>query len=434
MGVRVRKSWSLAILVSCFLIYAGLRVSNTLRSLDSLRRISDTNGYLRIAKEDIFNTRFFANDRPLGYPLFLKVVRGNEKGAAILQTVISVFSWTIFALILTRQFRQPGLKLVGVLLSLLFSLGHYVIIWDTVILTESLSLSLTVLVLAGWLWLLEDWDWHKAAFLVFISFAWAFTRDTNYWLLLLIAILTAVFGIRRRSHWRWLAAIFLLTFWLAQAASEYGQRWIFPFQNVLGTRILPYQTAVDFFAACGMPVTDNLLSLAGGTAEGNNRAFYNDPALDEYREWLRTRGKTCYLKWLAFPPSRSLIQPLEDFPNLVAFKQITRFYTKTYQAVLPLWLEKILYPQIAATAAWIVSMVLAVLTGYSPHWRHKPLWIVWAVLTLSLYPHLFLVWHGDTLGLDRHALSVVVGYYLSIWFFVLLTLDRIYERKNDYLA
>jgi len=125
-----------------------------------------------------------------------------------------------------------------------------------------------------------------------------------------------------------------------------------------------------------------------------------------------------------------LIQPVEDFPHLIAFNRIARFYTDRYQPVLPTWLEEILYPQGGALAIWLCLMILLAATGYSQHWRSKSLWMVWATLTFSLYPHLFLVWHGDTLGLDRHVLGVIIGYFLSVWFFVLLILDWIYERRN----
>lgn len=295
---RVRKNRLFIIFIFCFLIYSGLRIANTIRSLDVLRRISDTDGYLRIARGDIFDLKFYTDDRPPGFPFLFKVARGDEMNAALLQTVISIFSWVALALILTRQFHPPGLKYFSFFLVLLISLGHYVMIWDTVILTESLSLSLLVLILAGWLWLLESWHWRKALLLVLVSMVWAFTRDTNFWLLLFIAGVTALNGVRGKRYWLGIAFTLLIIFVLASVASERGRRWVFPFQNVLTARILPDPAAVDFFSNCGMPVTENLMALSGGNASSKDRAFYNDPALDGYRSWQDSSGKSCYLKWL----------------------------------------------------------------------------------------------------------------------------------------
>lgn len=429
---RVGKNRFSIIFILCFLLYSGLRITNTIRSLDSLRRISDTDGYLRIAKADIFDVKFYTDDRPPGFPFLLKVVRGDEMDAALLQTMISIFSWAALALMLARQLQPIGLKYFAFLLTLLISLGHFVVTWDMVILTESLSLSLLVLILAGWLWLLENWHWRKAIALVLVSMAWAFTRDTNFWLLLLIAGVTALSGVRGKRHWLGLALTLFMVFVLASVASERGRRWVFPFQNVLTARILPDPIAVDFFSNCGMPVTENLMALSGGNASSNDRAFYDDPALDGYRTWQDSSGKACYLKWLALHPTRSLLLPIEDFSSLIAFERISRFYTKTHQPILPSVLEKILYPQIGATLIWLSLILFMIFTAYFPSWRRKPLWVVWAVLILSLYPHLFLVWHGDTLGLDRHALGVIIGYFLSFWFFIVLTLDWISERQRLY--
>jgi len=428
---RIRNNWLPVIFIICFLFYAGLRIANTTRSLNALVSISDTRSYLRIAKGDILDVEFYTDARPPGFPFLLKVARGNEMDAALLQTVISIFSWGILALILARQFSSPGLKSFAFILVLFISLGYYVLIWDTVVLTESLSLSLMVLIMAGWLWLLESWHWYKALLLVLISIAWAFTRDTNFWLLSLITGFTALGGIYGKRRWLGFAIILLIVFVLASVASEHGRRWVFPFQNVFTARILPDLGAVEFFSDCGMPVTENLLALSGGNASSNDRAFYNDAVLDGYRNWQDTSGKLCYLKWLTLDPSRSLILPIKDFPTLIAFEDITRFFPKTYRPILPSWLDVIIYPQFGITVTWLCLMLLMIFTAKFPSWRKKPLWIVWAVLTLSLYPHLFLIWHGDTLGLDRHALGIIIGYFLSFWFFILLTLDWVYERQNE---
>ena len=89
---RVRNNWLPIIFIICFLFYASLRIANTIRSLNALISISDTRSYLRIAKSDILDLKFYTDARPPGFPFLLKAVRGNEMNGALFQTIISVFS------------------------------------------------------------------------------------------------------------------------------------------------------------------------------------------------------------------------------------------------------------------------------------------------------------------------------------------------------
>jgi hypothetical protein len=60
-------------------------------------------------------------------------------------------------------------------------------------------------------------------------------------------------------------------------------------------------------------------------------------------------------------------------------------------------------------------------------WRNNRAWIVFISLSLLVYPHLFLVWHGDVMGTHRHALTVGVQFVLTIWFLCLLLAERMLD-------
>jgi hypothetical protein len=56
-------------------------------------------------------------------------------------------------------------------------------------------------------------------------------------------------------------------------------------------------------------------------------------------------------------------------------------------------------------------------------WRSSPLWAVPLTMILLVYPHAFLVWHGDAMELGRHAVQAGIQFHLGLWLLGLLALD-----------
>jgi hypothetical protein len=287
-----------------------------------------------------------------------------------------------------------------------------------------------VLFLAVWLWLLRSWSWEKVAMLGLAALFWAFTRDTNAWILLMIAglILLGVLFFKARKGYLVVAIWFALIFALSNLSADRGQRWIFPFQNVLAQRILTDPEALAFFEGCGMPLTPELLELAGGFANSAERAFYTDPALESYRTWMYANGKSCYMRWLISKSLIALREPWRDFHQLLAFEDVSTFYPQRYEPLLPWYAELILYPQNVLLWLWAGTTLAALVAVWKRAWRANTAWVVFIGLSLLVYPHLVLVWHGDVVGTDRHALTASIQLILCLWLFGLLVLEAILAR------
>jgi hypothetical protein len=239
----------------------------------------------------------------------------------------------------------------------------------------------------------------------------------------LIILGVLFFGARKR--YLSVALVFVMLFAFSNLSANKGNRWVFPFQNVLAQRILPDQEAFSFFTDCGMPVTPELLSLAGGYANSNERAFYDDPALQPYRTWLHASGKSCYMRWLLSRPLASLREPWLDLEWLLAFEDVTFFYPQRYEPLLPWYAERILYPQDAVLWLWTLTTISALVAIWKKAWRANPAWLILIGLCFLIYPHLFIVWHGDVPGTHRHALTVSLQFVLSFWLLGLLLAERI---------
>ena len=412
-----------------FSAYANLRWTNEAPAFEKAKETADTPAYVRVSGEALLSNRFWANARPPMFPLLLKVYTADKIKVASFHAAFSIFAWGMLALAVAYTLKG-FLRPIAFGLILALSLDRHIAGWDLAMLTESLSISLMALFLALWLWLLKSWSWEKVLLLSLVAFLWAFTRDTNGWILLMISglIVLGVLFFGARKRFLSVALVFVILFGLNNFSADKGNRWVFPFQNVLAQRILPDTAALSFFADCGMPVTPELLSLAGGYASSNERAFYNDPALQSYRIWLHDGGKSCYMRWLFSKPLTSLQQPWMDFAWLLAFEDVASFYPQRYEPLLPWYVERVLYPRDAVLWLWALTTIAALVAIWKKAWKANPAWLLFISLCLLIYPHLFIVWHGDVPGTHRHALTVSLQFVLCLWLFWLLFFEAILAR------
>ena len=412
--------------------YALVRVLNLSEAVKRVKTTADTTSYLRIAKEPIFDSSFLAAARPFVFPLFLKLFGSDPEKVVWAQGLFSTLSWSVLAVAVAYSLHVFPLRFAGLVLILFLSLYRYIVGWDSVLLTESLSLSLMALFTAGWLWLLRGWHWQKALFVLITGFFWTFCRDTNAWVVLMIAVFFSILVVLRLIDKRYLllSAAFLVMFFLSDRSADLGGRWVFPFQNVLGRRILPDVQAVTFFAGCGMPVSSELAKLAGEFASGLDRAFYNDPALEMYRTWLHQTGKTCYIKWLLSDPLESIQRPIAEFNTLVRLENIQSFlFSRRFSPILPARLEAILYPPQQPWIVFLAACAILFAAVFVRAWAYNKTWWIAILLLLLVFPHYFIVWHGDVMGIYRHVVSVSIQFYLGLWILAFLIVDWVLSLK-----
>lgn len=414
------------VLMVVFIVYAIIRVAVNLPALSKPRELADTVSYLRISKEPILAEKFLADGRPFVFPLLLKITQQDVNLTSLLQLGFSILAWGFLASIVSASMRTSWLQLFSFVVLLALSVVRHLASWDYVIMTESLSISWFVIFLAVGIWLSQGWRTDKVISLCVVGFFFAFTRDTNAYLLLMLAglfILTTLLRWTKPSSLI-LSVVFIFIFYLSNLSSDIGTRWMFPLNNSIGQRVLTDQQTLDYFKSCGMPVTPELLAQAGEYANGNDRAFYTDPALEEYRVWLGEDGKSCYMKWLLSNPVRSVKEAISQFGTLMSFESLPKFYSRRYDPIIPYSLELLIYPVNFILPLWIMLTIFALFAVAKQAWKNNPLWGIYILLTLLILPHLFIVWHGDAMSPERHALSVGLQLALSLWLFIFLALDK----------
>jgi hypothetical protein len=410
--------------------YSTVRIISLSQSVQRVKSTADTTAYMRISQEQVLSQEFLAGSRPMLFPLVLKLFGQQAEKVVWAQGIFSILSWSLLAVALASSLRTNILRFAAGCLILLLSLYQYIIGWDSVLLTESLSLSLMALLVSGWLWLMHGWRWEKIVLILVAAFLWSLSRDTNAWVLLMIAgvlLMLLMFGIINKKYLVFIAA-FGIMFFLSNLSADLGNRWVFPFQNVLGRRLLPTAQAVDQLAGCGMPVSPELMRLAGEFANGLDRAFYNDPALESYRAWLHESGKSCYIRWLLSDPLQSIGQPMSEFDVLAGMHKIQPFlFSARFSPVLPARVEAALTLRQQSLFVFILASSLAVLALLTGAMRRNTAWWVAIVLAVLVFPHFFIVWHGDVLGIERHAVSPGIQLYLAMWILLLLAADEILD-------
>ncbi len=421
------------LLAFIFLVYVAARSTTNQLAQSRPRELVDTAAYLRISQQPIFDIRFWGDKRPFVFPLLLKISGQDTSLTSSIQLGFSIFAWGLLALLLSASMRAFWLKPLSFGMILALSLVRHLANWDYVMMTESLSVSWFALFLALGIWLSHGWRTDKVIALCSAGIFLAFTRDTNAYLLLMLAGMLILAFLFRWAKPRALilAAFFLFTFLLNNYNSEIGERWIFPLNNIVGRRILPSSKALTYLESCGMPVTPDLLAMTNEYGLGQDNAFYNNPALEDYRIWLGDHGKTCYMKWLLSDPLRSVGQSLNQFQELIAFASVSKFFARNYDPILPWFIEPFIYPVKFIPLLWAALTAVALIAIWKRAWNIDPLWGIYILLNLPILPHLFITWHGDAMAPERHALSVGLQLALCFWILAFLLFDQFILRRQS---
>jgi hypothetical protein len=415
-------------------VYTGVRIVNVVNIINNIREAGDTSVYLRMASYPIRSVLFWGGTRPFTVPLLYKILNSNFTLIAISQLFFSALCWIFLAVQIRKKIHSAWLKEISFIIILLFSLSENIIGWDTVMLSESISVSLMVLFLASWLWILNGWNWQKIIFLSVVAFFWMFSRETNSWIILTIAGITAAIGIMKKFNRKYFAftGIFLLFFIANEISFNLGNRWVFPFLNILTQRILPQPQYTAFFSDNGMPITPALIRMSGLWASSDNWAFYRDPALEDFRKWLYKNGESTYIKWLLSRPYETIKEPVVNIKQLLSFKG-KDYFTYGFSPVLPVFVDSIIYPNdhlnfVVLYLCFIIFIVIYMIFVKKVY-ISDPIWILLLSIILMIYPHAFLIWHGDAMEIGRHSLQLGIQFFLCAWIVILFTGDYIFCGK-----
>lgn len=260
----------------------------------------DSFSYLKVARRGPFHARFFFDERPIGYPLLLWSVGRSPTLAVVAQTGIYVAAFWTLCRVVFAEMRSRVIGVVAVIFIASVAIEARNSLWNTLILSESLSTSLAILSIAAW-WRAAarpskrtvTWAWIATA-------AWILVRDTNV-LPTVVVILPVALACTWASRSRggdpalrrrlWSGAVLILFVcgyvYVAQAVSHRTQ---YSVHNVVGMRVLPDAGLTRWFTEGGMPLDDALRGRTDRNAWDDDEAFLRAPELARYRAWARGPG------------------------------------------------------------------------------------------------------------------------------------------------
>jgi len=394
------------------LVYALFRVGSFTNVPD---RVTDTPSYERVAHLALWDWRFYAGERGFTAPLFFKIFQSSES-RVVAQLVFSTLAWLILAAVVARCIETAWLRPIVFSVVLGVSLTTEVILWDTLLISESVTFALCALLVAAWIELVRSPRPLLVAIVLVLSLLWAFARDTNAYVLLVIGILTAVTLTRREHRGLKLAltlgccAIFLLDYGSAQV----GKRWLQPMIDVVGHRVLVTPAMERYFAAHGFDPNTNW----------------------PLGSWMRDRSQGVYARYLLTHPGYTLTAPFHgrqqalyssaDNPSSLIDPNLSIYDDNSSDRFLPLpsRLEPILFPRGIALVCSLLALVLAGAAVVG--WLAGPtiVWVVPIGILLTTYPHFLVAWHQSGVEVDRHAFEAALLLRLAGFLLAALVLDR----------
>ena len=421
-----------------YVVYAVLRVLN-FRQLEPPRFTPDSSDYIHLASFSLFDLEFWTGNRPPLYPFFIKVFGQDLNALAIFQLCLSILAWGVLAYAVSKQMKDYRFGRLVFTLILLFSATILMVPWDAAVMTEALNFSLFALILGLWFLQTRNKSWILLTVLTLLTFLWTFLRETNAWLILIIGAGIFVLGVWQRTKRNVTIGIilclaFLINYFSAGFSNSMEQRWVFPFLNVIGKKILRNEERVKWFEQYGMPVSQDLMEMEGEYAHGKDRRFYTSPELTAFREWVIQDGRRTYVRFLLRDNHYLFVRPFMDLGYLAVAENTDSYQPDTFQLLLPPEIQKIILLDINPKILVWIGVTISILSILILCLKKNESWLLVSIILLMFFPHIILVWHGDTMSLSRHTLLSNIQLRLAIWFFIFFLMNEYLSNQQQTMS
>ena len=391
----------------------------------------DTTSYIQQARAPILSTNFLLGARGFTIPLFFKIAGVQVDRIVWLQALFGLLCWTALALALLKSLSNYWIGLAAFSLAMLFGLGREVIVWDSAILSDSISISLFALTLALALLLIAKWSRFSLAGLFIAATLWIFTRDTNAFVLGTAAIGILILAFSREQRRRSLiVGIPLLTIAvLAMLITALTGRTNQAVTHNYEQRVLPDPAREAYFIKKGMPISPAVQKQAG---EWDLTLLVSkNPDITTFREWMLKNGNSVYFQFLISHPKVLFGEPIANRNVLIAGGEYLIVLPPGYN-VPPAWvlLTNITNPKdLTLFIIWVISVAgLAIIV--TPWKTVVKKWALPLLLTLICAPAAIIIWNIELMEVERHALLIGVQFHLALWLLLLLSADLIANKTQ----
>jgi hypothetical protein len=404
-------------------------------------RLTDSRDYLRLGHQSLWSLDFWAGDRPPGFPLVWKLLDFGDAPLLVLQVVLGAVAWLALGWQVSRLFRHRGVRMLAIAVILLIGLSPQVMLWNGIAGTESLSISLLCLGLALALAIARrggrPWEW---AVLAVVGLVWALVRDANAWFLLLAGLAALVWWgvafVRTRAtpaskpaaRSALIPVVLLALFGVNYLSAGHGERWKYPYSDVLAFRVLPDDARTEWFAERGMPRAE-VRALVRDYSDGANLFdLIKSPKYRQLRAWVDADGRSTYARYLLTHPGFVADGASSSLAASLASDQVDAYgLLWLYDPPPTDVLTDVVYPR----SEWLILVwSLLALAALVVVWRRAGAddrrWVVAVVLSgVASLVVFVVVWAADPYEIARHEIVPVLVLRLVLWFATLFALDRL---------
>jgi hypothetical protein len=338
---------------------------------------------------------------------------------------------------------------------LLLGLTTQVVTWDAAILSESLTISLTVLSVAAWLWFVDRPTWISAGLVVVFTGSWVLLRPFQYPVALGLAAVCLVWAWRRSARRDLklavagcLALVALMSFVISPRINDgyrnrdgYGVSY---FTEAFGQnffkRYLADPEAEAWFREQGMPDWQGMSAPSRSPGQAVNdyadwHVFFAEiRQRPDWQKWLDEDAQSAILRYTLSHPGTVVDQFVDHVPLMLRSP-----WTDEYGADIDLLPPPLgwVYFSGSSTSWWwgdwvawaIVLSVLAVMVVVRGRHPRAGLLVVGGVIIVLSAGLAFQVWLGSAYEFVRHAVPSTHLLRIGLVILAAVLLDALLARE-----
>ena len=363
----------------------------------------------------------FTPDRqrlPLVPLLFL--VFPSDQAAKIALSLLSLAAWSSLGLATLGLLRSATLRRLGLLVILSGAYAANVFTWHAFVLSESLSITTIVALVAALLAVLRNPSLRTELCFFAIAVASVLTRESNIFLVPLFAV-PLLARLRGGVGPRIIFVATLLACagaWVDSVRHDRSTLHMSMINN-LDDRIVTDPAALAFFKRHGLPDDPSLAACA-------NKFLWTCPPSPVLDAWTEAHAKGVYTRWLLATFPQRAVKILRDPVGVLdlygANKAVVDLETNSSPEVVGYlrFFSPFNYPSIFLLA---LSMAAALSAARVPDHRREALGLLWALMCLGT--NIFVCYWGDSSDVQRHCLPTIIGMEAICATLLLIGLDLV---------
>ena len=377
-------------------------------------RVTDTPTYEEVSAASLLSADFWAGARPFTVPTIWKLF-GDDHVRIVVHLTLSIVAWLALAAAVATAVQSKLVRRVGFSLVLLFGATTEIILWDPLLLSESVSLSLAALLVAAWIWFVRVPGWPSVAAVLGATLLWAFVRDSHAYVILFVAatLLVSLALRARTSHKAALAAGSVVIALLSMASANQGFRWYQPMRDILLNRVAADRGMEDYFEARLGP------------------------------SWRDADARRVYARYLLVHPAYTFGDPFfgsqttpfssTDSASALLDPDLRIYNDNAADRAVPLpgVIDDAVFVHGKGRVLALVGVIAVVAAGVALRFRASRVWVVPIVVLASTIPHGLVAYHLSGLEVDRHALEAAVLLRVGALILALFALDALLTGLRD---